>query len=113
MMGHETTVMVSVICAVFASTGFWAFLQYVLQRRHNKNTAESQMLKGLAHDRIMHLGKKYIKAGYISHDDYKNLHVYLYLPYKKLNGNGMVDKVMKSVDILPLTDKEEHDHEMV
>lgn len=110
-MDNTTTVIVSVVCAVFASTGFWAFLTHVLQKKQTKETAESQMLKGLAHDRICHLGKVYLKNGYITHDDYKNLHVYLYLPYKKLGGNGLTDKIMKEVERLPLTEQEDENNE--
>jgi hypothetical protein len=102
-MNNTTTIIVSVVCAVFASTGFWAFLTYVLQGKDTKETAEGQMLKGLAHDRICHLGKAYLKNGYIPHDDYQNLYVYLYLPYRNLGGNGLVEKIMKEVERLPLT----------
>lgn len=40
------------------------------------------MLKGLGHDRICYLGECYIQRGYITKDEYENLHDYLYLPYK-------------------------------
>jgi hypothetical protein len=93
---------------MFASTGFWAFLTYFFQRKHTKDNAESQMLKGLGHDRICYLGSKHIESGFITKDDYENLHDYLYLPYKKLGGNGTADKVMKEVDHLPMKEVEPH-----
>ena len=66
------------------------------------------MLKGLGHDRICYLGACYIKQGFITKDDYENLHDYLYLPYKELGGNGTAEKIMKEVERLPLLkDKED------
>jgi hypothetical protein len=106
-MVSETTLIVSIIGAVFASTGFWAFLTFIIQRKDTKDSAESQMLKGLGHDRICFLGSHYIEQGYITRDDYENLHDYLYLPYKKLGGNGTAEKIMKEVESLPLKEKEE------
>ena len=105
-MISETTLIVSIVGAVFASTGFWAFLTFLIQRRDKKNTAESQMLKGLGHDRIIYLGSCYIKQGYITKDDYENLHDYLYIPYKLLGGNGTAEKIMKEVEKLPLREQE-------
>jgi hypothetical protein len=106
-MTPGTTIIVSIVCAVFASTGFWAFITHCLQRKNAKDSAESKMLKGLAHDRICYLGEKYIKQGWITKDDYENLHDYLYTPYEKLGGNGTAAKIMKDVARLPLKDKEE------
>ena len=98
--------MVSVILAIFASGGFWAFLTYLVQRKDTTDSAEAQMLKGLGHDRICWLGESYIARGYITKDEYENLHDYLFLPYKKLGGNGTAEKIMKEVEKLPL-EKEE------
>ena len=73
----------------------------------NKRTAESNMLMGLGHDRIVFLGQQYIKRGYITKDEYENLHDYLYKPYSELGGNGTAAKVMKEVEGLSLREKEE------
>ena len=101
-----TTLVVGIVGAVFASTGFWAFLTYLMQRKDTKVSLEAQMLKGLGHDRICYLGECYVTRGYITKDEYENLHDYLYLPYKKLGGNGTAEKIMKEVEKLPL-EKEE------
>lgn len=106
-MISETTLIASIVGAVFASTGFWAFLTYLIQSKQTKDSAEREMLKGLGHDRICYLGECYIQRGYITKDEYENLHDYLYLPYKKLGGNGTAEKIIKEVEKLPLTDKEE------
>lgn len=96
------TLTVSVVGAVFASTGFWAFLTFLIQRKDKKKSAETEMLRGLGHDRICYLGDCYIKQGYITKDDYENLHDYLYIPYTKLDGNGTAERIMTEVKKLPL-----------
>ena len=60
------------------------------------------MLLGIAHDRIMYLGMKYIERGFITKDEYENLDVYLYSPYKKLGGNGACERVIDEVKRLPI-----------
>ncbi len=97
----DTQVIISIITvigSVIASSGFWAFWQ----KKTEKNDASKEMLVGLGHDRIVSLGLKYIEQGYITHDEYENLSTYLYLPYKKLGGNGSAEQVMRQVDQLPI-----------
>lgn len=100
-----TTIILTIVGSIFASTGFWAFATYLMQRWDKKVSTEGKMLRGLAHDRICYLGEVYIKQGYISKDDYENLHDYLYLPYKELGGNGTAKRIMDEVKKLPLRDK--------
>lgn len=89
---------VTVICAVIASSGFWAWLQ----KRAEKKDVKTELLVGLAHDRIMALGLKYIKRGSISSDEYENLSHYLYEPYHKLGGNGSAERIIEEVNHLPI-----------
>ena len=89
---------VTIVCAVIASSGFWAFIQ----RKNENKDVKSQMLIGLAHDRIIFLGMKYIERGWISQDEYENLRDYLYKPYEKLGGNGSAQKVIIEVNKLPI-----------
>ena len=95
----------TIVIAIFASTGFWAFVTVVYQNKTKKDNAEAQMLKGLGHDRICCLGESYIKRGYITKEEYENLRDYLYLPYKKLGGNGTAEKIVKDVSNLPIRKK--------
>lgn len=88
----------TIVCAVVASSGFWAYIQ----KKHDKNDVRSQMLIGLAHDRIIFLGMTYIERGWINQDEYENLHDYLYIPYKKMGGNGSAERIMQEVDKLPI-----------
>jgi hypothetical protein len=89
------------ITAMLASSGMWAFLSKKLDKRD----VQTEMLIGLAHDRIMFLGMSYIERGYITQDEYENLDKYLYKPYKKLGGNGSAEHVMAEVNKLPIKRK--------
>lgn len=89
---------VTIVCAVIASSGFWAYIQ---KRNENKD-AKSRMLLGLAHDRIIFLGMTYIERGWITQDEYENLHEYLYKPYEEMGGNGSAKRVMTEVNRLPI-----------
>ena len=89
----------AVVAALLASGGYWS---YKMSKNHHKN-AESKMLMGLAHDRIVELGMKYIERGTITRDEYENLYDYLYLPYKELGGNGSAERVMDVVKQLRIT----------
>ena len=100
-------IILAIIAAVFASTGFWTFVNQILDRRGKKKSAETQMIMGLGHDRICSIGEEYVRRGFITKDEYENLHDYLFLPYEKLGGNGTAAKIMAEVERLPLKDKEE------
>lgn len=89
---------VTVVGSVLASSGLWAFLS----KKMDKNSAEKELLIGIAHDRIMFLGMSYITRGYITKDEYENLYQYLYNPYRKAGGNGSAEHIMKQVDKLPI-----------
>lgn len=89
---------ITIVCAVLASSGFWTYLQ---KKNENKD-AKSQMLIGLAHDRIMCLSMRYIERGWITQDEYENLYEYLYKPYEKMGGNGSAKRVMTEVNKLPI-----------
>lgn len=99
-------IVITIVCSVFASTGFWAFVTAIMQNREKKVSVEGKMLRGLAHDRICNLGEEYIKQGYISKDDYENLHDYLFLSYEELGGNGTAKRIMDEVKKLPLREEE-------
>lgn len=97
----------AIVATVFASTGFWTLINQLISNRKKKKSAETQMLMGLGHDRICYLGETYLDRGYISREEFENLHDYLFLPYQKLGGNGTAAKIMAEVDKLPLKDKED------
>ena len=91
-------ILLTIIGSLIASSGFWALLQKSLDRK----TQQTEMLVGLGHDRIIYLGLMYIERGWITQDEYENLHDYLYKPYLKLGANGSAKKVMEEVNKLPI-----------
>lgn len=90
---------ITIFCAVLASSGLWAFLQKRIDA-HEKDNPQRRLLVGLAHDRIIELGMRYIDRGWITQDEYENLYKYLYQPYKDAGGNGSATRVMAEVDKL-------------
>ena len=95
----------TIVVAIFASSGFWAFLLAIFNKIIDKKSAKNRMILGLGHDRIISLSEKYIAQGWISSDDFENLHDYLYEPYKKMGGNGTAEKLMHEVEKLPIRQK--------
>lgn len=93
-MDQTLQIAVTVICSVIASSGFWVFIT----SRYSNRDVKTRMLLGLAHDRIISLGMKYIERGdWITYDEYENLYEYLYKPYKKMGGNGSADRIMSEI----------------
>ena len=92
------TVLVTLIGAFIASSGFWAYIN----SRNNKHDNKTKLLIGLGHDRIIFLGMKYIERGWITKDEYENIHDYLYIPYKEAGGNGSAERIMTEVQKLPI-----------
>lgn len=97
-MSEWVQILLTIFSSVLASSGLWAFLT----KRSVCSDAKTEMLIGLAHDRILYLGMHYVERGYITQDEYENLNVYLYKPYHALGGNGSAERVMKEVDKLPI-----------
>lgn len=98
-------ILLTIFSSVLASSGLWAYIT----KRLEKKDVKTQVLIGLAHDRILFLGMSYIERGYITQDEYENLHDYLYIPYEQMGGNGSAKRVMTEVDRLPI--REHHTQE--
>lgn len=86
--------------SIIGSSGIWAIVLRIMDKKDLK----SQMLIGLGHDRIIELGMHYIKRGWITEDEYENLHDYLYIPYSKMGGNGSAERIMEEVKKLEIRD---------
>ena len=91
-------VVLTIFSSVLASSGLWAYLQ----KKSEQKDVKTEMLIGLAHDRIMYLGMSYIDRGCVTQDEYENLRDYLYEPYKALGGNGSAKRVMEGVNRLKI-----------
>lgn len=102
---HLIDMAVTVVCAVMASSGFWTWFNNRNSNSEEKEkmaAAKAEMLVGLAHDRIVTKGMRYIDRGYITKEEYENMETYLFKPYKKLGGNGSAQKIMEEINKLPI-----------
>lgn len=97
-MENLVQIIIAVLSSILASSGLWAYFSKKAERKDIK----TEMLLGLAHDRIMFLGMSYIERGWITSDEYENLYEYLYKPYEKLGGNGSAKRVMNAVNKLDI-----------
>ena len=97
-MEYWVQIILAVFSSVLASSGLWAYIT----KRTEKKDIKTQMLIGLAHDRIMYLGISYIDREWITRDEYENLYEYLYKPYELMGGNGSAKRIMKEVEKLPI-----------
>lgn len=99
------TIISGIITSMITSQGLW---NHVSEKSH-KDSAESELLRGLAHTRIMNLCEKYIDRGWITPEEYEDLITYLYHPYLELGGNGTVKKMVENeVNRLPIQHIEIH-----
>ena len=97
-MGELSDVLLGALTATMASSGLWAWL---LKRMDRKDTTK-QLLLGLAHEQLVHTGKKYIKRGRITTEEYQNFKKYLYEPYSEFGGNGLAERIKDEVEKLPI-----------
>ena len=104
-MSNFVQTLVTILLALIGSAGFWGYLDARRARREkkdNKKNANTRLLVGRAHDRIIFLGTKYVERGFITQDEYENLNDYLFEPYAAAGGNGSAKRVMEEVRKLPL-----------
>lgn len=93
------TIVAGIITSLITSQGLWA---HISEKSH-KDSAESKLLRGLAHTRIMDLCEKYLDRGWITPEEYEDLMTYLYHPYLELGGNGTVKKIVDNeINRLPI-----------
>lgn len=91
--------MLTVAGSVLASSGFWAWLS----RRTSDRSATREMIRGLAHDRVVRVGTRYIRRGYLTLDEYDDYMNYLAKPYQNMGGNGLAERVILEIQNLPIT----------
>ena len=107
-MGYDPLIVnaiVALISAVLGASGLWTLIGKRIDKKLEKSQdreKERAMLVGIAHDRIVWLGMQYIERGWLTHDEYENLDLYLFKPYENLGGNGSAAKIMAEVRKLPL-----------
>ena len=99
----------TIVGSVIASSGFWAFIQ----KRSERKDKKTKLLLGLAHDRIISLGMRYVTRGWISEDEVEDLNEYLYVPYHDAGGNGSAERVMNEVKKLDLRTRTQIDYQQI
>lgn len=96
---HSTAeIILTIIVAVFGSTGFWAWLS----TRQRKKSAETKLLMGIGYSKIIDRCTEYLDRGYVSTDEYHELEHYLYQPYADMGGNGTAEKLFNDVSKLQI-----------
>ena len=92
-MSPEVSSIIIALIAGLTGSGQCSIILYLLQRRDKKKDGQTEedkqrdeatkrqsaMLLGLGHDRIVYLGSCYVERGYITQDEYENLHELNYL----------------------------------
>lgn len=95
-------ILMAIAAMIFASTGFWTLVNNIYTSRSASKRAERRALLGLLHEKLAELSAEYIDRGYISRQEYEDLRQYIYDPYRDLGGNGTGEKLMQTVDRLPI-----------
>lgn len=94
----------AVVVAIFASTGFWSVIIVLINRHYAKNDKSDltmQALLAILHYRVYRLCKVHLKNEYISEDELEALGI-LYEYYAKLGGNGTCKKLYERCCELPI-----------
>lgn len=93
-MNPETQIVFTALLSAATSSGVMSLIIYLMQRwdrRKEKeeanSSAQSRMLLGLGHDRIIHLTDRLVRRGSITLKEKRNLD-FLCEPYFELGGNG-------------------------
>lgn len=96
-------VIITIIVAIFASTGFWTFMQTVYQSKSKKNKAERTLLIGLARSEIIRQGNELLDKAEVTHQEYKEYEDFCNA-YIELGGNGggkaKFEEVLKKVSVV-------------
>lgn len=92
---------VAVIVAVFASSGFWS---YIISRQ-KQDSAEQRLILGIGYYSICDLAGRYILRGYITRQEYADFNKYLYEPYIAKGGDGTAERLKKELDNLPIKEE--------
>lgn len=112
-MSPETQMIITAVLSALTSSGVMSLIVYLLQRRDRKkdqesanSSAQSRMLIGLGHDRIMSLTDRYVRRGIITLKEKRNLE-FLYRPYSDMGGNGDCKIGYDACQSLPVVSDEE------
>lgn len=85
------------ITTVLSGPGLWAWAKTRTQR----NDSEDKLLLQVAKNQLVSQGRKYLKRGYITMDEYEEYESE-YQVYTALGGNGLARRIFEQVDDLPM-----------
>ena len=85
------------LTALLGGSGIWAWAK----ARNERNDSEDRLLLQVAKNQLVHQGRKYLKRGYITMDEYEEYDSEFKV-YEALGGNGLARRVFKQVDELPI-----------
>ena len=93
-MNPEIRMVITALLSALTSSGVMSLIVYLIQRRDKKkeyedfnHSAQSRMIIGLGHDKILYLTDKFVRRGSITLKEKRNLE-FLYAPYRDMGGNG-------------------------
>lgn len=85
------------VTALLGSSGIWMWVK----TKSERNNSEDKLLLGLARNQLVEQGRKYLKRGYITMDEYEEYEDN-YKLYSDLGGNGLARRIFEQVDELPM-----------
>lgn len=100
----STQDVITIMIAIFGSTGLWTVINTLLQNRKSRKSVERDALLGLLHERLYSQCMEFIERKYITDDELEDLEKYLWLPYHELGGNGTGEALFKQVQKLEIRD---------
>lgn len=85
------------ITALLGGSGIWAWAK----AKGERNDTEDKLLLHVAKNQLVYQGRKYLKRGYITMDEYEEYEDN-YKLYSGLGGNGLARRIFEQVDELPM-----------
>ena len=85
------------LTALLGSSGIWAWVK----SKSERNDSEDKLLLAVARSQLVEQGRKYLKRGYITMDEYEEYEAH-YKLYSDLGGNGLARRIYKQVEDLPM-----------
>lgn len=104
MRSEIVALIITAAASIIAGNGFW---QWIISKRERASSKQddtdalTSLIMGLASIKGQELGFSYIRRGYITADELKDLEKYIY-NYRELGGNGVLERLMEEVLKLPL-----------
>ena len=92
------------VIAVLSAEALFKFITYIIERHDTRhNSPERLMLRALGGDKLAYLLRKWKHADERSADDWEVIDQ-LYTGYRKLGGNGSIEKLYEECSQIQTTD---------